>query len=113
MNLGELKLTAKKKGCSGTSSMNKSQLLLYLESGVKYKKNQVHIGVKTENYECPDCAFHTSLKKLKKKIKKIETEIIKKNTITEKEVIINTLNGEVVGYTTSLEAILIYDVATS
>ena len=81
--------------------MNKSQLLLYLESGVKYKKNQVHIGIQTENYECPDCAFHTSLEKLKKKLKKIEMEIKKKNTITENGVIINTLNGEVIGYTIS------------
>ena len=40
-----MKEAAKKKGCPGTSSMNKSQLIIYLEIGVKYKKNQVH----TEN----------------------------------------------------------------
>ena len=101
MNLGELKLAAKKMGCSGTSSMNKSQLLLYLESGVKYKKNQVHIDIQTENSECSDCVFHTSLEKLNKKIKKIDKIMVKKNLITENGVIINTLNGEVVGYTTS------------
>ena len=72
MSLCELKLTAKKNGCFGTSNMNKSQLLLYLESGLKYKKNQVHIGTQTENYECPEHAFHTSLDKLKKKLKKQE-----------------------------------------
>ena len=38
--------------------------------------------------------------------------MVKKNTITENGVIINTLNGEVVGYTIFL-AELICDVATS
>ena len=70
MSLCELKVAAKKNGCSGTSSMNKSQLLLYLESGLKYKKNQVHIGTQTENSEC---AYH-SLEKLKKELKKIESK---------------------------------------
>ena len=77
MSLCELKLAAKKNGCSGTSSMNKSQLILYLESGLKYKKNQVHIGTQTENYECPEHAFHTSLDKLKNFLKKQERSIVK------------------------------------
>ena len=91
MNLGELKLNAKKMGCSGVSSMNKNQLLLYLESGVKYKKNQVHIGIQTENYECFDCASHTSLEKLKKELKKIES----KNRQGENITTINSLVVEV------------------
>ena len=101
MNLGDLKIAAKKMGCFGTSSMTKSQLLLYLESGVKYKKNQVHIDIQSENSECSDCVFHTSLEKLKKKIEKIDKIMVKKNTIAENGVVINTLNGEVCGYTTS------------
>ena len=68
-SLKELKEAAKKKGCPGTSSMNRSQLIIYLDLGVKYKKNQVHIGVQIENSEfseCSDCALQTLKKKLKK-----------------------------------------------
>ena len=57
--------------------------------------------MQTENSECSDCAFQTFKDKLNKKIKKIDKIMVKKNTIVENDVIINTLNGEVVGYTTS------------
>ena len=62
----------------------------------------MHIDIQTENSECSNCALQTLKKKLnKKKQKKEMKKMVKKNTIIADGVIINTLNGEVLGFTTS------------
>ena len=101
MKLNELREIAKSKGCLGVGSMNKSQLSLYIESGIKYRKNQIHVGEQTENSECNECAFETLKKKLEKEAEKIRSKKKRKNTIDEDGVLINVLNGEVLGYTIS------------
>ena len=91
MNLTQLRLEAKKRGCKSASNMNKQKLLDFIDYNIKCRKNQNNVSVQTCDIYCGNCGLQRLIDSLYIKSKKRRSVINDSNGD-----IIDSKTGEVI-----------------